>query len=413
MMRAQLARLARMRQFAALRHRGFRLLWIATLLSSTARWADMVVIGWLTLELTDSALMVGIVAGSKMAGYVAAPFMGVVADRVDRRLLLIIAAAVNLAVSAIMLLLFAFDALALWHVVTLALLGSFTWALDNPTRQALVPDLVEREDLTNAIALNAVATEITVVVGPALGGILIPTLGMAGAYALIAAIYLLDVVVLCMLTSVKPTAGHPHAHESPVKSLIGGFKYVWDNQTVLVLLVIACLLNMLAAPYRYAFMPVFARDVLDTGPAGYGMLTAMAGFGALVAGIWVVSLGNFKHKGRMVIGHSIAWPAALLLFSCSTWYSASLALVFVAGLTQAIAWTVIATLILSHTEQSMRGRVMGLRTGVVVSLPFGNLLAGAVAERFGAPIAQGSYAAACIAIMLIIVAWVPGLRRLE
>src|SRR3979409_1954477 len=106
MMRETLARLGRMHQFAALRHRGFRLLWMATLLSATARWADMVVIGWLTLELTDSALMVGVVAASKRAGYLAAPFMGVVADRMDKRLLLIVAAVVNVAVSAVMLVLF-------------------------------------------------------------------------------------------------------------------------------------------------------------------------------------------------------------------------------------------------------------------------------------------------------------------
>jgi len=294
-----LARLSRMPQFAALRHRGFRLLWIATLLSATARWADMVVIGWLTLELTDSALMVGIVAASKMAGYVAAPFMGVVADRMDRRLLLIIAAAVNLVVSAIMLLLFVTDALVLWHIIALALLSSLTWALDNPTRQAFVPDLVDKESLTNAIALNAVAIEITVVVGPALGGLLIPAFGMGGAYGLIAVIYLIDVVVLLMLKDARRTAAHDH--ESPVRSLIGGLKYVWSNQTVLLLLVIACLLNMLAAPYRYAFLPLFARYILEAGPTGYGMLTAMAGLGALVAGIWVVSLGNFKNKGVLLV----------------------------------------------------------------------------------------------------------------
>src|SRR5689334_14215235 len=154
-----------MRQFAALRHRGFRLLWTDTLLSSTARWADTVVIGWLTLELTNSALMVGIVAASKMAGYVAAPFMGVIADRVDRRVLLRIASGVNLMVTLLMLTLFVTGALELWHVISLAFVSSLTWALDNPTRQALVPDLVGRERLTNAIALNAVANEITVVVG--------------------------------------------------------------------------------------------------------------------------------------------------------------------------------------------------------------------------------------------------------
>src|ERR1043165_9255235 len=134
-----------MHQFAALRHRGFRLLWVATLLSATARWADMVVIGWLTLELTDSALMVGIVAASKMAGYVAAPFMGVVADRMDRRLLLIIEAGAYLATTVLMLVLFVSGALALWHVIALALVSSVAWAIDNPTRNAFVPDLVDRE----------------------------------------------------------------------------------------------------------------------------------------------------------------------------------------------------------------------------------------------------------------------------
>jgi MFS family permease len=406
-----LARLSRMHQFAALRHRGFRLLWIATLLSATARWADMVVIGWLTLELTDSALMVGIVAASKMAGYLAAPFMGVVADRMDKRLLLIIAAVVNVAVSALMLLLFLLSFLALWHVIALALVSSLTWALDNPTRQAFVPDLVDREHLTNAIALNALAIEVTVVVGPALGGILIPAFGMGGAYGLIAVIYLLDLVVLLLLKDVKRVVFD--VRESPVRSLIGGLRYVWRNQTVLVLLVIACLLNLLAAPYRYAFLPVFSRYVLDAGPTGYGMLTAMAGLGALVAGLWVISLGNFRGKGRLVVWTTLAWPASLVLFAFSTSYSLSLALVFVAGLTQAIAWTVIATLILSSTDQHMRGRVMGLRAGVVSSLPIGNLLAGATAERFGPPLAQGAYGAIAIVLMLGIVLLVPSLRRLE
>lgn len=400
-----------MQQLAALRHRGFRLLWVATLVSSTGRWADMVVFGWLTLELTESPLMVGIVAGCKMAGYVAAPFMGVIADRVDRRLLLIIAAVVNLLVAAVMLVLFASGWLALWHVITLALVSSLTWALDNPTRNAFVPDLVGKDDLTNAIALNSVALEITVVVGPALGGLLIPTLGMAGAYAAITVIFLVDVAVLLVMDSVKHSV--PHVKESAMKSLIGGMQYAWGNRTVLVLLVIACILNLLAAPYRYAFMPLFARYVLDSGPTGFGMLTAMAGVGALVAGLWVVSLGNFGRKGRWLVWSAFAWPLSLLLFAGSTSYNLSMTLVFAAGLTQAIAWTMIATLILGHTAQNMRGRVMGLRTGVVASLPLGNLLAGAVAERLGAPMAQGAYAVAAMLIMLAIVLAAPSLRRLE
>jgi MFS family permease len=400
-----------MQQFAALGARGFRLLWTATLLSATARWADTVVIGWLTLELTDSALMVGIVAASKMAGYVAAPFMGVFADRMDRRLLLILAAVVNLAVSALMLILLVSGLLALWHVIALALAGSLTWALDNPARQAFVPDLVGRQHLTNAIALISLALEITVVVGPALGGILIPIAGIGGAYGLIATFYLLDVLVLLLLKDVRHAA--PAVSESPLRSLVGGLRYVRGHQIVLVLLLVAGLLNMLAAPYRYAFLPVFSRYVLDAGPAGYGMLTAMAGVGALVAGVWVVSLGNFQRKGSLLVWTSLAWPASLLLFAMSTSYYVSLALVFVAGLTQAIVWTVIATLILGNTEQAVRGRVMGLRTGVVATLPIGNLLAGAAAERFGAPLAQGAYALAAMLLMIAIVLAVPALYKAD
>jgi MFS family permease len=411
MLQKTLARLGRLYQGSALRHRGFRLLWTATLLSSTARWADLVVVGWLTLELTESALMVGIVAGSKMAGYILAPFMGVAADRMDRRLLLIIAALVNWVVSLVMLVLLLKGWLTLAHIIGLSLVSSLTWALDNPTRQAFVPDLVDKKDLTNAIALNAVATELTVVIGPALGGLLIPAFGMSGAYWLIAGIYLIDLVVLFRLKVAKQAV--PVIHESPVRSLISGLRYVRGNQTVLVLLVIAFLLNLFAAPYRYSFLPLFARYILDAGAAGYGMLTSMAGLGALAAGLWVVAMGNVKRKGSLVIWGGVVWAASLLLFAVSTWYSVSLALVFVAGLTQAITWTVIATLILSHTSQPMRGRVMGLRSGVVISLPFGNFLAGAVAERFGAPLAQGAYAICAIVIMLVIALLAPSLRKLE
>ena len=400
-----------MRQISAFRNRGFRLLWIATLLSSTARWADIVVIGWLTLVLTDSAFMVGIVAASKMAGYIAAPFMGVVADRVDRRLLLIIASAVNLAVSVILLVLFVLGWLVLWHLIVLALASSVTWAIDNPARQALVADLVDIQDLTNAIALNAVAVEITVVIGPALGGMLIPVVGIGGAYGLIASIYVMDLSVLLRMKSARHAA--QRVHESPARSLIAGFRYARENQAVLVLLLIAFLLNLVAAPYRYSFLPLFARYVLDAGPTGYGMLTAAAGLGALVAGLWFVSLGNVKGKGRLVVWSSFAWPASLLLFAMSSWYYLSLALVFAAGFTQAIAWTVIAALMLSHTTDSMRGRIMGLRTGVVIALPLGNFLAGAAAERFGAPLAQGAYAASAMVIMLAIVLLAPKLHRLE
>ena len=190
-------------QRSALRHPSFRRLWVTTLLSSTARWADLVVVGWLTLELTDSALMVGVVTSCKMAGYLLAPMMGVAADRLDRRKLLILASVISGLISFTMLVLVTTGWLTVGYLIALSLVSSLTWALDNPTRQAFIPDLVEPDDLTNAIAMNSVATELTVIVGPALGGLLIPILGISGAYWLIAIIYCLDLLVLLRLKGVK------------------------------------------------------------------------------------------------------------------------------------------------------------------------------------------------------------------
>ena len=244
----------------ALRHRNFRMLWIATLLSSTARWADLVVAGWLTLVLTDSPLMVGIVTGCKMAGYLLAPMMGVLADRMDRRKLLIMASLISSGVTLTMLVLLLTDTLNIGHLIILSLISSLTWALDHPTRQAFIPDLVGKDDLTNAVAMNAVATEMTVVIGPAFGGLLIPAFGMSGAYGLIALIYLLDLGALLRLKHAKHPIEQapPRKHEPPLKSLVAGFHYAWSHQTVFVLLMIACMLNFFVAPYRYSFLPLFS-----------------------------------------------------------------------------------------------------------------------------------------------------------
>ena len=398
-------------QESALRHRSFRLLWVTSLCSSTARWADLVVVGWLTLELTDSPLMVGVVAACKMAGLLFSPAMGVAADRIDRRRLLIVASLLSWSMALITLLLLLTGWMTIEYLIALSLVSSLAWALDNPTRQAFISDLVEGRDLTNAIALNSVATEMTVVIGPALGGLLIPMLGMGGAYALIVTLYVLDLTLLGRLKSVKPVT--PRARESALKSLIDGFSYVRENQPVLVLLVIAFLLNLLVAPYRSSFLPLFARYVLNVSAAGYGFLTSMAGVGALVAGLWVVAQTNLNKRGRLVALGSVLWPTSLLLFSLSNSYYLSLFLVFFAGLAQAISWTMIATLILSNTSPAMRGRVMGLRTGVVISLPFGNFFAGAAAEQFGVSGALSLYSIFAMILMLSIILLVPKLRHLQ
>ena len=143
------------------------------------------------------------------------------------------------------------------------------------------------------------------------------------------------------------------------------------------------------------------------------MLTATAGLGALTAGLLVVSLGNFKRRGLFVVIGGLLWPATLFMFAFSQSYYISLGIIFFSGLAQAITWTLIATLILSNTAPEMRGRVMGLRTGVVISLPFGNLFAGAVAESVGVQIALAAYGVCAATLMLLIMFRVPALSKLK
>jgi predicted MFS family arabinose efflux permease len=348
--------------------------------------------------------------------------MGVAADRMNRHTLLILASIVSGTIAVLMLTLLLTGKMAIGYLIALSLISSLTWALDHPTRQAFIPDLVGQKNLTNAIALNAVATETTVIIGPALGGLLIPSFGLSGAYTLIAVIYIFDLLALLRLkkeapqqsdTSAAHTANTSRPDSSAFTSLLDGFKYAWGNQAVFMLLLIAFMLNFFVAPYRYSFLPLLARYVLDIGPTGYGLLTSMAGVGALVAGLWVVSLGNYSQKGRLVILGGLLWPISIFFLSLSSWFYLSLLIVFLAGIAQAISWTLIATLILSNTEPSMRGRIMGLRTGVVISLPFGNFLAGAIAENFGVAVAMTIYASCALLFMLLIISRAPILRQLK
>ncbi len=396
---------------STLRHKDFRLLWTSTFISSTARWADVIVIGWLTLDLSESPLMVGIVAGSKMAGYILAPIMGMAADRMNRRKLLIIASLINVLVSVAMILLIFSGHLQMSLLIALALISSVTWAIDNPTRQAFIADLVPAEDISNAIAFNSVATEMTIVIGPSIGGLLIPNFGLLGAYLTITFIFGVDLIVLFFINAKKHIIFKNK--ESAFKSLHSGFTYVLGNQVVFLLLAIAFLLNLLVAPYRYAFLPLFARYTLHAGSQGYGVMTSMAGVGALLAGITILSFTPLKRKGRWILVGALGWAISLVFLAFSQWYFVSIGLVFLAGLSQAITWTFIATLIIEHTAPDMRGRVMGIRTAAVISLPLGNLIAGALAENLGVSVAQAIFALTALLFMALIIVAKPTFAHLD
>ncbi|MDP2952243.1 MAG: MFS transporter [Chloroflexota bacterium] len=411
MSRFVLAELAKFPMLDSLRYPHFRLLWMATLLSTAGRWMEILVVGWLVLELTNSPFMVGAVAAVRAIGWLLGPLSGVVADRMDRRLFLLLTQSVNLTLTATMFLLLSMGRLEVWHIFALSLFGGITYALDYPPRNTFILDLVGKGAVLNAIALSRVAMDITAILGPAIGGSLVAFFGIKVAYGFMVAVYLMDVLVLVMLPSVARTS--PARRGSVWADLIEGLEHIRSHQTILWLLVMGALVNFLGFPYMHTLMPIFARDVLAVGPTGLGLLMASVGVGALVGTLGVASLGSFRRKGWLTVISIVLWPAMLALFSLSPWYPLSLFLLFWAGVSQAIAMTTSTTLLLTNVPDEMQARVMGARALVIVTLPFGALIMGAGAGLLEAPLTLALSEIALAAMLLAIAIGIPALRRLE
>lgn len=394
---------------SVLRYRDFRLLWTSTLLLFASQWTDVVAAGWLVLERTGSPFQVGLLGACRFAGWALTPLTGVIADRVDRRRLLLLAQALYAAPAAVLLVLIVTETLQVWHVFTAVLLRGMAFSLDYPTRNALLLDLVGKGDLLNAMGLNRAASYLTAVMGPILGGSFIASLGFDWVYSLITAFCVTNLGVLFWMRKV----------EAPVSSKAGsawadlaeGWRQVRADRTVTAVLVMAALANLLAFPLAHAFMPVFARDVLNVGAGGLGFLTAAIGAGALAGSLSVAWLGGERREASLVRVSFVAWPLVMLGFAFSSQYHLSLALLLGVGVAEAISMVSSTTLLLRSVSDEMRGRVMGVRGLAVATLPFGNLLAGALIGRLGAPFTLMMYSAACVVLIVGMVSIAPGLRR--
>lgn len=253
------------------------------------------------------------------------------------------------------------------------------------------------------------AIDVTAVLGPAVAGPLVNIIGVGGVSWVLAVNYVLNVLVLCAIRGMGITKKVPDSSLS--SNLKGGARYILSNPPVLALLGMAVTFNFLQFPLRYALVPVFANEVLRVGAAGYGFLLAASGAGALVGATAVAYLGDFKHKAWLCIAASATAGIAALAFSRSTWYSLSVGLMGCIGVTEAISMTTMATLLLLITPNEMRGRVMGVRSLAVLPLSLGSLLAGAIANHFGAPAAGTVNAALQMLSILSIAVLVPSLRK--
>ncbi|MGQ9525515.1 MAG: MFS transporter [Armatimonadota bacterium] len=372
--------------FAAFRHRNYRLFWSGQLVSVTGSWVQNVAHGWLVYELTRSSAKLGIVSAvGSFPMLLLSLFGGVMADRVNRRWLLVVTQTI------LMLLAFCLGALVITgkvryeHVLMIAFMSGTANAFNMPARDAFIADIVSREDLMNAVALNSAMFNTARIAGPALAGAVMAEFGAGPCFLINGASFLAVIVGLLLIRT--QDGGGAKMPQPPLREMSAGLRYLWQDRDLLLLISAAAVPTLFAAPYMM-LMPVFAKDVLHQGPAGLGMLMSATGVGALVGAVVLSALSSTPNKGRILVTGGICFSAFLVGFSLSRWFALSLVMVVGAGWSMVTSNATVKALIQTSSRDEMRGRMMSVYFLMVMGLsPLGSLQAGAVAAHLGAPVA--------------------------
>jgi MFS family permease len=338
-----------------LKQRDFGFFWASLLFSAVGSQISTVAIAWQVYEITNSPFQLG------LAGlFRALPVMllsipgGVLADRMDRRLLLIVTQSLAALLALALALLSYFGTVQVWHIYTVTFLSGAVGIFDAPARTALIPSLVRPEQLATAYALNITWRQIATLAGPFIGGVIIATVGLSTSY-FIDALSFLSVIFCLALMRARPAPAFGVKKESPLASVRGGFEFIRDNTAILGLMGMDTCVQFFGA-YR-SMMPVFARDILAVGPTGLGALLGVPAVGALAGSAIVLAVGNPKRKGQLIITVTLIYTAGLICFALSRSLILSLAIGFFLGLVDAIGETLRDTLVQLITPDPMRGRV--------------------------------------------------------
>ena len=395
--------------FRAFRDRNYRLLWPANLLAYSSRWMQMTLLGWLVLELTDSALRVALVGVFAMAPMLLLGLVGgMLADVVDRRRMLMGVHAMTFAAALVMSVLLWTGEERFWHAYVVILVAGIGWSFDMPARRSLFHDLFGRSGVTNAVALDSMGQSVSMMAGPALGGGLIAVLGVKGGYLAVTAFLLTSLVLINRLRLTSPQSRRSRPGGA-VPSLADGLRYVIGNQTLRATVLVTLAMNVLMFPY-VNLIPVIARDVLHVGPGLMGLLQSAAGLGAAIGAVSIASWLSLRYHGRVYLGGAAVSCVAVLFFSFSQWYAVSFPLLLLVGLGTSGFSTMQSTIVMLTADEDMRGKALGVITIAIGTAPLGALALGVMAERIDAPFAIRTSAAVGIVLVGLITVIAPGLR---
>jgi MFS family permease len=391
----QLPRIAR-----ALENRNFRLFWMGNFLSNVGTWMQNIAQGWLVLDLTKSPFWLGLVGfASSIPILLFALIGGVIADRVNKRKMLMATQSAMMIFAFIMAGLAYSKHINIGEIILLALGTGIAMSLNTPSYQALVPQLVPREDLTNAIALNSAQFNMSRVIGPTLGGFAMAAYGAAGNFFLNGLSFL---AVLIALTQIRYAPNQASSEGRLWDKLKEGFNYVFSHAEMKSLVMLTAIGSLLAIPYL-TFVPYFAREILHTDERGFGVLMACAGVGAFLGALTMAYLSGVRSSSASITTSGMAFFTSIILFTFSHSFYLSGLLLMATGYSMVMMVATINARLQHLAEDHMRGRVMSIYSTAFLGLPpIGNLIAGTFSHIFSAPhVLAGMSAVALVATLFV------------
>jgi MFS family permease len=378
----------------SLRHRNFQLFFGGQLISLIGTWMQNVAQAWLVYRLTGSSFLLGAVGfAGQIPVFLMAPLGGIVADRKNRHRVVVATQTVAMLLAFILAGLTLTGMVHVWHIFMLAGLLGVVYAFDIPARQAFIVDMVGKGDLINAIALNSSMFNGARVVGPAIAGLLVASIGEGWCFFGNAVSYI-AVIIGLLLMRVTWQRGNPSG--SPVENIVEGFQYVRRTRPIRVLLLLLGLVSLVGMPYA-VLMPIFADRILHRGASGLGILMGATGVGALIGALSLAFKRGLKGLGNWVLLSSAGFGATLILFGISKNFWLSVAVLAPVGYCMMVQMASSNTLIQSMVPDRLRGRVMAVYSMMFMGMaPIGALGAGAVAAHLGAPLTVSIGGMACI-----------------
>lgn len=409
---AQAARADRWpRALTSLQHRDFRFLFAGEAGHAVSESIEMMGRNWFLWQLSGSPLLLGLMNFSRaIPRLIFGVYAGVLADRLDKRWMLFISQALTMVLKFAMAILITTGWIEIWHVFALAFLSGLTMSFVAPARESMTPYLVPRSDLLNAISLNRGVGYVLRMLVPAAAGVLIEIIGVDGIYYIAGVTYFFILFATWRIrTSTKAVREKATTAWADVKGIVG---YVSGHPTLFRLLLLSLVPMVFAMPY-FTLLPIFATDVLNIGASGYGLLMGVSGVGATVSAVALAVMGRSRGNGWLLLIAIAALGVFLVAFSASRWLPLSLVFMVGVGLANMANRTLVQTLLLSQSPQEMYGRVMSIHMLDMALMPFGSVLAGALADVYSAPVALASMSAVVIVLALGVGLTSPGLMKLH